>query len=508
MTRRTALLFLLSGISFLAIISLAAARNNGFLPSPSETETLQKLVSDLQSQSKNDQIRAAQILGEMGSDAQFAVPALVKVIKTGSPESRVVCSIALLKIDPTMKDMIPILLRALEKQGEEQEAILGRELGLQEDALSKWSTLMRSKVDPAILPLLVQALREEDRDIRILGVLVLGGVAIQLPEALPYVVKAYSDLDPEVRGAVVGALSRVGPAVEGVVPAILAGMKDPEPEVRARTVLALGRLGPKVPEAIPALLGALDDKDSKVRTAALKILESFGEAGREAVPAVAARAGRGEPEEQLAAAAAAIRMDPAQSGRVTPLLIGFLKNPSFEKPLRLRAADLLEAAGSAGREAASLTGLLADPDAEIRARVITLLAQVGPEASPVLSREMRNPDPAIRSGAMQALVEMRPVPPELIPSLSAALRDKERSIRYLAAEGLSNLGVLAQEAIPALVQALKDPEESVRTSAGDALLRMGEPAMAAILQASSGSKDPQLQARASALLKRARHESP
>ena len=506
MTRRAALLFLLSGISFLAIISLAAARNNRFLPSPAETETLQKLVSDLQSQSKNDQIRAAQILGEMGSDAQFAVPALVKVIKTGSPEARVVSSIALLKIDPYMKDLIPILLRALEKQGEEQEAVLGRELGLQEDALSKWSTLMRSKVDPAILPLLVQALREEDKDIRILGVLVLGGVAVQLPEALPYVLKAYSDLDPEVRGAVVGALSRVGPGVAGVVPGILIGLRDSEPGVRVRTILALGRLGPKVPETVPALLGALDDKDPQVRVAALKVLESFGAAGREAVPAVAARAGRGDPEERLAAVAAAIRMDPTQSQRVTPLLIGFFKDPSLEKPLRLRAADLLESAGSAGREAASLTGLLADPDGEIRARVITLLAHVGPEASPVLSREMRNSDPATRSGAMQALVEMRPVPAELVPSLSGALRDRERSIRYLAAEGLSNLGVLAQAAIPALIQTLKDPEESVRTSAGDALLRMGEPAAAAIARAASDPGDPALQARASLLLKKVRHD--
>lgn len=457
-----------------AAFSLIAAQNNGFLTSPAEMETVQKLVADLQSQNKNDQLRAAQILGEMGSAAQAAIPSLVKVIKTGSPEARVVSSIALLKIDPYMKDMIPILLRALEKESQDQETILGKEIGLQEDALSKWSNLMRFKVDPKILPLLVQALGEEDKDIRILGVLVLGGVAVQLPEALPYVLKAYSDLDPEVRAAAVGALSRIGPRVEGVVPGILIGMGDAEPEVRARTVLALGRLGPKVPETIPALLGALDDKDSNVRVAALKVLESFGGAAREAVPAVADRAGRGEPEERLAAVEAAIKMDPSQSGRVIPLLVLFL----------------------------------GDSKPETRGRAIELLILIGPEAGPALSREMGNPNPAIRSGAMQALVEMRPVPAELISSLSAALRDPERPIRYLAAEGLGDLGVLAQGAIPVLIQALKDPEESIRTSAGNALLRMGEPAVAAITRAASDSGDPQLQARASLLLKKIRDESP
>jgi HEAT repeat protein len=379
------------------------------VPPACAQENIQKLVANLESRNRDEQLRAAQALGEMGSDAQAAVPALVKVIKTGKPEARIISSIALLKIDPFMRDMIPILLRALEKEGQEQETILGREIGLQEDALSKWSNLMRSKVDPRILPLLVKALQEKDKDIRILGVLVLGGVAAQLPEALPHVLKAYSDLDPEVRAAAVGALSRIGPRVEGVVPGILAGMRDPEPEVRARTVLALGRLGPGVPETVPALLGALDDKDSRVRTAVLKVLESFGGAAREAAPAAAARVERGEPEERLAAVEATIKMDPSQSGRMVPLRVLFLGDPN----------------------------------------------------------------PAIRSGAMQALVEMRTVPPELIPSLSAALQDKERPIRYLAAEGLGSLGVLAQGAIPALIQALKDPEESIRTSAGNALLEDG-----------------------------------
>ena len=494
-------------VFFLTMISPAAAKHSGFLPGRADQESIQKLVSDLKSQSKNDQIRAAQILGEMGPDAEGAVPALVAVIKTGNPEARVVASIALLKIDPTMRDMIPILLRALEKEGqEEQDTVLGKELGLQEDALHKWSSLMRSKVDPKILPLLVQALKEKDKDIRILGVLVLGGIAIRLPEALPYVLKAYGDLDKDVRAAVLGALARVGPEVKGVVPAILKGMKDPEPEVRLRAVLAMGRLGPEVKEAIPALLRGLEDKDLQVRAAALKVLESFGQAAKEAAPTLAARTGQGGPEERLAVAAALLKMDISQAGRVVPLLVLLLQNPSLEAPARLRAADLLEQSGSAAQgEIPALTKILADPNAEIRNRVIHLLSGMGPAAVPALTHSMHSASGDIRLAAMQALIGMSPTPPELISLLARALEDKDRSIRYLSAEGLGNLGVLAKAAIPALIRALKDSEESVRTSAGNALSRMGSAALPALTEV---SHDPVIGPRAQVLLKRIPHESP
>ncbi len=69
------LLLILPVISSLTMVSLAGARNSGFLPNHADRETTQKLVLDLQSQSKNDQIRAAQALGEMGPAAQEAVPA-------------------------------------------------------------------------------------------------------------------------------------------------------------------------------------------------------------------------------------------------------------------------------------------------------------------------------------------------------------------------------------------------------------------------------------------------
>ena len=261
-----------------------------FSASAQDVGELQKLIIDLQSQNWNDQVKTAHSLGEMGSDAERAIPALVRVIKTGRAEVRVISLIALLKIDPTMRDMVPILLYSVEGEGQAQEPVLEQELGLQQDAFWKWGSLVRTKVDPSILPLLVDALRESDADIRTLAVLLLGNLARESSEALRYVLEASKDPDKQVRGAVLRVLSRIGPRLEEVIPALLAGLKDSEPEVRTYAVIALGRLGAKTKKVIPALTRALSDEESQVRFVALKVLESFGAEAKEAAPAEIGRA--------------------------------------------------------------------------------------------------------------------------------------------------------------------------------------------------------------------------
>lgn len=469
-------------------------------------ETIQSLVLDLQSPHVDTQLRAAQILGEIGPEAAGAVPPLVKVIRSGSPEVRVVASIALLKIDPYMKDMISILLQALDSgQQVQEQQMLGEEIGLQDDALRKWSSLMKTKVNLGILPLLVQALDSNDRDIRILGVLVLGGITTRLPEGLPHLLEAYKDPDKEVRAAVVGALLRIGVEKPGVMPALMSALKDTDPEVRARAVVAMGKVGLSRKEVLPAVMGALKDKEFLVRSAAMKALESFGVAAKESAPAIAARTGEGTPEERLSAVATLLMMDPSQAPRMVPLLLVILQSPSHEIPLRIRAADLLEKTGLAGRESAALAAMMGDTNPEIRSRMGKMLTDIGGPAVPPLGRLLQNsPQLQVRTAALQSLINMRPAPPELVPVLAGALKDKDRSLRYLAADGLSRLGPAAEKAIPDLVQALKDSEESVKTSAGNALVEIGEPAVPALTEAAAQTQDPQLQARAASLLKKMR----
>ena len=203
-------------------------------------------------------------------------------------------------------------------------------------------------------------------------------------------------------------------------------------------------------------------KDDQIRAA--QALGEMGSAAEGAVPALVRL----------------MRIDSSQAGRVVTLLALLLKDPALETSVRLRAADLLEQSGpSAEKEIVGLAGLLSDSDGEVRKRVIHLLSRVGPVAAPALTRALQDPRVTVRAGAVQALMEMRPVPSELVPSLEAALNDKDPAVRYLAAEGFGNLGVLAQEAIPALVQAL-------RVSRG---------------------QDPVLKNRAETLLKSMRHES-
>ncbi len=434
-------------------------------------DSLQDLLSGLDSWDKDRQIQSAVGLGEMGPAAQMAVPALIRMVKTGRPEVRVVSSIALLKIDPDMKDMVPILLQALNKQGGELQAPLPKEVGLQDDALQKWSALMRSKLDPGILPILVEATKSSDADIRVLGVLVLGGISKQIPEALPYVLSAYEDPDNAVRGAVIGVLSRIGPSAPEVVPGILRGLKDKELDVRLQSIQALGSMDPSPKQAVPEL---------------------------------ALLAERGSPEEQIAASEVLFKLDPSQSDRIAPRLLRLLRDSSQESSIRLRAAGLMAQVNLAAGGGNALTGLLEDPDPAVRGKAVQLLSGFGLPAVPALLDSLKSPRSLRRAGALQALIQTRPIPPELVPALTDCLKDRDRSIRYLAVKGLGELGALAQAAVPKLVEMLKDSDESIRVSAGDALLNMGPAAVSALDQAASQQENPQLRARAEMLLKKAR----
>ena len=500
-------------LSLLLLTGLAApafSQESPFSESPGRNN-VKYLIARLSSANREEQLKAILLLAEMGPAAEDAVPSLVNVVRSGNSEARVLSSIALVKIDPYMKDFIPVLLQSLEVgKGEDlledSDQLLSKQLGLSDDLLRKWSALMRSKVDPRIMPLLEQTLKDQDRDIRTMAVLILAGISNQVPSAFQKLLQAYQDPDPEVRGAVIRVLPRVGMSRAGALQALLAGLKDPQASVRVRTVIALSRVGPQNPAVLPAIMRALEDKSDEVRTAALKSLELLGDKAKSAAPRVADQTGKGTPQERLAAASTAIRLDPSQAIRVTPLLTLLFQDSSLELSLRLQAADLLQKSGTLKNNPRALTDSLGDPVPEIRNRAVQLLAQAGAPAAPLLLRSLQNGRSSVRVGAIQALIDMRPIPPELVPALIATLKDKEPSLRYLATEGLERLGSLGQDAIPTLIEALYDGEESIRSGAGNALLAMGPPAMTALEAAAKQTENLSLKSRAALLLKKANYE--
>ncbi len=479
-------------------------------PSKVSADNPQPLVSILQSGNPDQQIWAAHVLGELGQSAEGAAPVLVRLIKTGSPEVRVVASIALVKVDPYMRDFIPILLQALEKEGAgEATGVLegfggGKGAGLQDDALKKWASLTRREIDPKIMPVLVQALNEQDKDIRIMVLLVLGNISLKVPAAFPILMETLKDPDKEIRICVIGIMERIGAQNEKVVPVLLQAFQDSDKEVRARAIVALGRMGAGSKEVVPALSRGLGDGEPEVRSSALNAVELLGPAAKKTVPALYNLLGSEQEEERLRTVEVLLKVDPSSASQGVPILVRLLKNKYANDVLRLKALELIGQLGSAAESAVpTLVELLGDFNINLRTKSAEALSKIGSAALAALERSLKDPNPAVRSGSVQVLLMLPAEQMEVIPYLTAALKDEDRSVRYMAAEGLRKLGSSAEPAIPDLVLALKDPEESIRSSASTALGRMGTLAVPALTQASQ-DPDPTLRNRATLLLEKIR----
>jgi HEAT repeat protein len=115
-----------------------------------------------------------------------------------------------------------------------------------------------------------------ERDSRVCAIQKLG--EIKDPAAVPALLHALKDEDVSVRWKAADALVSIG---KTAVPALIEALKDKDSEVRREAAAALGKI--KDPQAAPALCEALKDENVSVRWKAADALVSIG---KTAVPAL------------------------------------------------------------------------------------------------------------------------------------------------------------------------------------------------------------------------------
>ena len=121
--------------------------------------------------------------------------------------------------------------------------------------------------DPASAPVLYDALKDPDHDIRMVAIKELGKFG---REALGPLTNAMEDPDPEVRAAAVESLGDIGlPVLDQLITAL----KDQDGAIRAAALKGISKIGE--PGQF-MLVQTLDDKDRKVRSAVAKLLEDTG----------------------------------------------------------------------------------------------------------------------------------------------------------------------------------------------------------------------------------------
>jgi hypothetical protein len=127
---------------------------------------------------------------------------------------------------------------------------------------------------PAAYAALVGAVQHTSRDVRIDAAFLLAKeTQHQEPAAVPGLLDALRDENSQVRTAAVKALGEIGDSA--AVPEVLAAMvKDPSGDVRWMASAALGKMGTA---AVPGLMNALRDEDWKVRRSAAEALWGMSE---------------------------------------------------------------------------------------------------------------------------------------------------------------------------------------------------------------------------------------
>ena len=146
--------------------------------------------------------------------------------------------------------------------------------------------------------------------------------------------------------------------------------------------------------------------------------------------------------------------------------------PAMAEALKIEEGDISERAREAlvkiGPDSVpALVRVLKDRDSPAHSKAIEVLAAIGPPAVPGLIEALKDGDEEARLGALEALREINlqavnPRPTTLLPILISALRDPNPAIRGAAAQAVARMGAEAGPAYPALIEALKDPDPDVR----------------------------------------------
>ncbi|HEY2251297.1 MAG TPA: HEAT repeat domain-containing protein, partial [Planctomycetaceae bacterium] len=226
---------------------------------------------------------ASLILGEIGSRARPAVPALVNCVKSSNASIRLHAAEAMLKIDSTDWTALRELMAGMASDSADLRYFAANALG--ESALDN---------EQAILAL-QRALTDEDMNVAITAALNLSkrlhlprGGAANVPEIeeLGRLIENLRDPLPGTRQTAAIRLGMAGPAARRAGSALLDLLTDPDVAVRVHVAHALWQIERPAGAVVPVLIDLLGVSQSNVRIAATYVLGEIGPAAGDALPAL------------------------------------------------------------------------------------------------------------------------------------------------------------------------------------------------------------------------------
>jgi len=393
----------------------------------------------------------------------------------------------------------PLVLACVDKAPEVREAALGAL-----EAFPRWwkSDAAKSAVSALIKAELIEALKDEDSEVREFAAWVLGEIGD--PKAVEPLIEALQDEDSTVRWRAANALGEIGDpkAVEPLITALkdensgvrrsaagaLGKIGDPkavepliealkeDPEVRVAAAGALGWIGD--PRAVKPLIEALKDKDPKVRGNSAQVLGEIGDP-KAVEPLISALKDEDSSVRSYVAGALGKIKDP----KAVESLITALKDES--PGVRVAAAGALGKIKDP-RAVEPLIEALKDEDSEVREFAAWALGEIkDPRAVEPLITALKDEDSSVRQGAAGALGEIKD--PEALEPLIEALKDEDSGVRWYAAFALIRIDPgwredsAVERVLSEVSSVLKDENSRVRRDAVLALSKIKDPEAIALL---------------------------
>jgi HEAT repeat protein len=306
----------------------------------------------------------------------------------------------------------------------------------------------REARDPRVIDLLIAALQDPDRTVRLTAAGKLG--ELETPRAVaPLLVllntpAARQVANAEVRIGAIEALGRIDDP-RALQPLVLA-LKDPDARVREQA--AAGLVNRHDPAAAEPLIASLSDANEGVRVNAAQVLGKI-KAPRSVEPLIAALHDPGS----RVAEAAANALGEIGDARGLPALVAALKE--LRNPFQDGHAVLLalEAFGPPAVDA--LAAASRNPNPDVRVQALSALGGIaGEDALAPLVAGFHDQDNRVRAAAAGALAGSRN--PGAAQPVLAALKDSVAEVRESAVRGLCVND--STWAIDPLVAALRDPD--------------------------------------------------
>jgi HEAT repeat protein len=375
--------------------------------------------------------QAAYILGEIGSEAKDAIPALRGALEDKSRMVRQSALGALLHLEPDRAaELTPTVIRVSDWQiryPSETIQILQTRAG-------------------EVVPVLVQGLKESDPEYRVRAGLMLINFGPAARSAVPDLRVALENKEPAVRVLAAIALARINPQTEGILPALRAGLAFNDYAIREQVFQPIQNIGPAARELVPDLLRLLKNKsEGQFRNSAVFALMSIRPAAEEVEPVLAALIKDADPQVRSAA------------------LRGLGQIDLRDKTLLTTILDMVRD----------------DPNRSRQSELNVVIHRFGPAGIEQLSKRLKDKDPRIRGAFLNLYVNMNGVnQDELYAVLNQALKDDAPSIRLMAAASLlirdREANKTLEQVLPVIKQSLKSSDIEERRHAIGALGRAAE----------------------------------